>query len=411
MAPKLSALVLFLLFAVLGLTVTASPLDVRTGNSDALTLVVERATNHTGKFVGSKCKTNDECYSKNCVSGTCQRQPAGGPCFKNSNCQSRNCDLSNGTCSGKLLPDASCSADSDCVSNSCIDCFQTHAGLDCFHDAYRQDFCARYPLGHSCTGPNQCDEGLCKAGKCSKSKVGDSCTTQFQCTDDQVCTNGGCQIPAKGSLRPTEQCASDSQCISGTCSPDIQYRDNYGINTGDPYDADYSPPYSSCTYLNNGQSGCSSTDDCFTGVCDKGVCRAALDGEECDVNYRCVNVCGLDGICYTPPNNYSLPVPSPCSANSQCASHNCEYHSLTRLTLSHPRTSFPSYGESGCNRGGVGRPCASKADCYPAITCDVSQGKCADRPEGSTCKANIDCNSYNCSNGKCKQIDEYVYYG
>ncbi|KAK0560916.1 hypothetical protein OC861_006060, partial [Tilletia horrida] len=83
-------------------------------------------------YVGGKCTTNTDCYSKLCVNKVCTLQPAGGPCFENGNCVSKNCTIptgkTNGTCSatGSPYPKAACTADSQCLSGSCSDLVDVH---------------------------------------------------------------------------------------------------------------------------------------------------------------------------------------------------------------------------------------------------------------------------------------------
>ncbi|KAK0554898.1 hypothetical protein OC845_000539 [Tilletia horrida] len=132
-----------LLASIVGLA-AAQPSSVHDIDVDGSAGIFGRAT-HTGKFVGSTCKTNAECYSQYCaaVGGSttkkCQRQPAGGPCFKDANCASRNCRASANICITPSKTNGTCSADKDCVS-----------GLSC-------------------------DSGKCKA------KVGSKCTKTGDC--------------------------------------------------------------------------------------------------------------------------------------------------------------------------------------------------------------------------------------
>ncbi|KAK0538881.1 hypothetical protein OC835_001300 [Tilletia horrida] len=398
-----------IILAVFGslLLAAASPLDLDFVDDEAVDLFARATSNSTGKFVGLSCKSSDECYSKNCEDGICQRQPLGGPCFKGANCATRYCDLSDGSCrdpsrllgvcggdnescstranGGQLVcdgnfcklkdgaactrdkvclsgscgpnktcvnaglpPDARCDGDADCQSGKCVYCQETHGFTNCMGDDYFGSFCTRFPLGHTCDVTKQCDVGVCRFGKCSSSKVGDTCVDEFTCTGDQLCSpDKKCILPTTASLKPLEHCASDKQCISQSCTHRKLYRDENGIS-------DLFLEYSDeliCAYLSTGQSGCDSTSDCATDLCKSGTCEPAQVGEECDVSYRCAgsSVCGSDGICYNPPA-HSVARHSACKSDDDCVSGTtCRTGRTSRLSLDQPRRTIQTI-ETICQR-------------------------------------------------------------
>ncbi|KAK0522350.1 hypothetical protein OC835_006605 [Tilletia horrida] len=457
-----SRLVVLALLALLAsvLLVAATPLDLDLGEDEAVDLFVRATANHTGKYVGSTCTSSDECYSKNCVQGTCQRQPVGGPCFKGANCVTRNCNVQTGlcrtpsllygvcqdsqnscatkayagqlTCNGQtcklkdgatctqdkaclsgtcgqdkkcgkagLPPDADCNQDSDCQSGTCAFCYELHGLADCTNDDpyHTSSFCTRFALGHSCTATNQCDRGVCRGGTCSTSQVGDACTDQYTCTGDQVCgADKKCFVPAAGSLAPAQDCGVDDQCISKRCVTSTL--GPHTVTTG------------VCDYLKAGQGPCRSTADCSTDVCKNGTCEPAQIGEECDVNSRCAgsSLCGLDGICYQAADQ-SVGPRGPCKTDGNCKSGRCvpnPAYSTTRLTLDDPREEFQVY-ERYCTPSEAGNYCDASSDCRAGLACDQSSKTCKGLAIGAACTDRMNCESQTCIDGQCASSTARVH--
>ncbi|KAK0538882.1 hypothetical protein OC835_001301 [Tilletia horrida] len=452
-----------IILAVFGslLLAAASPLDPDFVDDEAVDLFARATGNHTGKYVGSSCRSSDECYSKNCEDGICQRQPLGGPCFKGANCATRYCDLSDGSCrdpshllgvcggdnescstranggqlvcdgnfcklkdgaactrdkvclSGSCGPDktcintglppfARCEENSDCKSGQCISCFNLRDFSDCSGDDYFAYFCDRFELGHSCSDTNQCKTGVCRHGTCSPSQIGDPCKGQYTCTNGQVCSpDNRCYIPSSSSLKSAQVCTMDDQCFSKRCTHYILPRDEDGINRAST--PSYNPDLL-CDYLQTGESPCYSTNDCATDVCKNGTCEPAQVGEQCDVNYRCAgsSVCNWDGICYDPPKN-SVSAGSPCRSDDNCLSGSCNdigYPEITRYTLGNPRSPFQAE-DTTCLPSQLGEACAATSDCVSGLTCDDSTKTCSGLALGASCTNNKVCASKTCLGGKC----------
>ncbi|CAD6908116.1 unnamed protein product [Tilletia controversa] len=364
---------LLLLASQLLTAVAASPFDL---DSRAL---VSRARG--GKYVGSSCQVDSECYSASCATGddgvtrTCQRQLPGGPCFENSNCDTRQCDLSAGICKASAVnglctnyydcdgweqgtvtcqnkkckiqdskactqsnqcasgfcnnkicrrrpqaPNSPCFVDGECLSGDCAAITASQCtnpdGSFAYCPGTTDQHCTRYALGHSCANNGECQEGFCRSGKCVASKDGDACSEQYQCTGPSVCGNGKCYTPSNATLHPNDVCDIGSQCLSGRCVTDQLQKDSYGVNTvtlKNQYPA-------RCDYLANGQTSCRSFTDCSTGLCQSGTCNLGKDGDRCQVNYQCENLCSSDGVCYTPAKSNAQGQGEPCKTDDQCLS-------------------------------------------------------------------------------------------
>ncbi|CAD6911159.1 unnamed protein product [Tilletia controversa] len=133
---------------LLGFATIASVLASAITPSDDGSSLLARAVG--GKYVGSRCQQNSDCYSDRCVPTddststykTCRRQVANGGCFKNDNFLSRNCTAGQcGSSSGGV-----CKADVDCDRSAC-----------------RNGTCVSLSLGQSCTSGDQCKTTTCSA--------------------------------------------------------------------------------------------------------------------------------------------------------------------------------------------------------------------------------------------------------
>ncbi|KAK0561732.1 hypothetical protein OC861_005675 [Tilletia horrida] len=401
------------------------------------------STNHTGAYVGSRCKQNSDCFSalclpdgsaearrsllpkqqlpipsltgiganctynadcqdgydfgygsELCINGKC-RIMTSYPCTSNSQCSTGRCFQN--TCREQPQPpNAPCQADADCISGSCLEyphCTQPDGAFDfCPTSAYIVDAnCARYPLGHSCENPGDCDVGQCKNGKCVNSTIGDPCQEPYQCTSPSLCgSNNTCVAAPSRPLYPTEECNPDdpSQCLSGTCSYDVRTKDSDGVI--DPYTGD--GDLSTCTYLPNGVSGCRDSNDCDTGICKNSTCVAGADGDRCQANGNCQNLCGLDGFCYTPTRLSHGN--EPCKTNDQCISGTC----LSNIKTSRPGVDTSNHStvvvpDSICEFSLIGHKCETNSDC---VNGGCVKGTCTYLSTGQSCTAASQCTSEFC---------------
>ncbi|CAD6886257.1 unnamed protein product [Tilletia laevis] len=438
---------LLLLASQLLTAVAASPFDL---DSRAL---VSRARG--GKYVGSSCQVDSECYSASCATGddgvtrTCQRQLPGGPCFENSNCDTRQCDLSAGICKASAVnglctnyydcdgweqgtvtcqnkkckiqdskactqsnqcasgfcnnkicrrrpqaPNSPCFVDGECLSGDCAAITASQCtnpdGSFAYCPGTTDQHCTRYALGHSCANNGECQEGFCRSGKCVASKDGDACSEQYQCTGPSVCGNGKCYTPSNATLHPNDVCDIGSQCLSGRCVTDQLQKDSYGVNTvtlKNQYPA-------RCDYLANGQTSCRSFTDCSTGLCQSGTCNLGKDGDRCQVNYQCENLCSSDGVCYTPAKSNAQGQGEPCKTDDQCLSRSClfKYDSVTRPRLG---SDFPiGVSDTSCGGSVIGQGCRVDGDCSQG---SCSNGTCSLLSVGASCEGNTQCDTGMCT--------------
>ncbi|KAK0554904.1 hypothetical protein OC845_000545 [Tilletia horrida] len=433
--------VTLLLASIVGLA-AAQPSSVHELGLDS---IFGRAT-HTGKSIGSTCKTNAECYSQNCaaVSGSttkkCQRQPAGGPCFENGNCLSQNCRTSagicitpsktNGTCSSgkdcvsglscqngkcKAKAGSKCTKTGDCVSgsscsngvcgtpllgtnsvcsngaqclsgsctvpSSCTNSDGSYAYCDPLDSYGTKSICDRSQLGGKCVNPGDCYTGQCKNGACSNSTVGDPCVEPYQCGNGQTCSGGKCAFFAPGSQYPGDNCSNDAQCKSGKCVSGY--------------------PLPTCAGFANGATGCRTYSDCASGLCKSGTCTPGADGDRCIENAQCQNVCGTDGVCYTPKSPQSAGLP--CKVGNQCLSNSCSPGgAFTRPNINGTGTTREA--DNACVASIIGGKCAVASDCRQGV---CKSGTCQGLPQGSTCSKSADCASNSCVGNKCSLGSAY----
>ncbi|KAE8204649.1 hypothetical protein A4X06_0g1332 [Tilletia controversa] len=451
----------------------ASPFEL---DNEASTALFARAVG--GKYVGSSCQVDAECYSGSCATGndgvtrTCQRQLPGGPCFDNGNCNTRQCDLSKGICKASAVnglctdyydcagweqgtvtcqdkkckvkdsksctnsnqcasglckdkicrrrpqaPNSPCFVDSECLSGDCAAVNPSQCtspdGSFTYCPGTTDQHCTRYTLGSKCANNGECAEGFCRSGKCVASKDGDVCSEQFQCTGLSVCgSNGKCYTPSSASLYPNDVCDAGSQCRSGRCVVDQQQKDPY-TNVNNVILKNQYPKR--CDYLANGQSGCRSVSDCLTGLCKSGTCKLGSDGDRCQVNYQCQNLCSNDGVCYTPTQPNAQGKNEPCKTDDQCVSGSCiaTHDVVVRPRLGTSDGSLTNVDDTACAGSAAGGACSDDADCNEG-SCS-SSGKCGLLPLNAICEQDFQCDTQTCiyadpygASGTCELAYQYT---
>ncbi|KAK0556928.1 Chitinase 4 [Tilletia horrida] len=215
-----------LAFFSLQLLVAASPLD----QEDEKSPFWDRATG-TGKYVGSTCSADSECFSGLCqlVAGTtkkvCARQPLGGPCFRGGNCETRHCDRKAGKCAPKLNPTDVCDSDLSCTSGRCISSIsnrdqygeiqgpnfkQLHGYKECDYLRVNQKGCRNYL---------DCYDSPCGAnGYCLRAQTGQRCQFSYHCALNNLCSRDGfCYVPNPKAQADGNVCNGNDQCTSGNC--------------------------------------------------------------------------------------------------------------------------------------------------------------------------------------------------
>ncbi|CAD6901961.1 unnamed protein product [Tilletia laevis] len=440
------------LLAIQVLAVAASPLA-----SNVEELSPALLTRARGKYVGSRCTTDSECFSLNCARTngtsklTCQRQPAGGKCATNVNCVSRQCDGTTRTCAlsellgkcsskgdcdtsqsdvdcvngvcllqegGRCSSDTSCASghcidhtcrtpplapyvfcdeDSDCLSKSCV--FLDPRQCRNLDGSYTG--CAYSELSYACAGyplGHSCASNVeCSVGTC-KSGVCSESQVGDQCLEQYQCTGGAL-------------CGSDNKCYrpaNGTLSPTTMCNSNATCTSGRCVDVirnkdtqgvnslfDTYVPAPVCDYLKNGQTGCKSFKDCSTGLCKDGTCEPGKEDDRCIVNYMCDAgfVCGTDGVC-SKPAPASLSFGDVCSNATQCVSGVCD--SSLRQSIGRPsfdNTQTVYHVDPTCQGSNTGGACKVQDDCYDG---QCVNGVCSLSPLGGYCQRLGDCISQQC---------------
>ncbi|KAK0554890.1 hypothetical protein OC845_000531 [Tilletia horrida] len=246
-------------------------------------------------YVGGKCTTNSNCYSKNCVNKVCQPQPVGGPCFENNNCASKSCK--SGKCTA--VPDGGkCVQTSDCI-NVCnlkgICYTPAPFSLEFPQPCARDDQCkysrCRFyntgitrdnitfgdivcsppteDQGRACTSDANCPNSACLSSKNSTTKTCQIFPLGYACTRNNACTTGVCDPKTKKCGKPStgHRCNNNAGCFSNDCDTNTCY--------GDQNSPDYDfCPYSSCNPVPY-QGACRIDQDCSVGdgfICSKGTC-------------------------------------------------------------------------------------------------------------------------------------------
>ncbi|KAK0544836.1 hypothetical protein OC846_004230 [Tilletia horrida] len=261
-------------------------------------------------------------------------------------------------------PNDICYEDKDCSSGVCnpypldpTECQRLAADgsfRDCSGLDYYGGYCKGNAIGQPCLDQSQCDKGRCApiySGSldmiCKKTAPGTACKTFHGCSGLQLCSDAGkCFLPANGSLPFGAGCLVSSQCKNNQCIKDVI-----------PHTADGLPEVSlltptaplRCNYLNPGQTGCKTYDDCNEGTqCIKGKCVQAPDGTRCVANSQCINVCHSKGYCYTPKNK--LPLYKPCKLDSQCSSGVCygRLVTITRPSIFKPNGTVSTFRDATC---------------------------------------------------------------
>ncbi|KAK0542281.1 hypothetical protein OC846_006679 [Tilletia horrida] len=345
---------------------------------------------------------------------------------------------------GTIAPNQLCDGNSDCASKSCkfestpesCDLLNSTGSVVTCPDSvlgFRSDkgYCRGFPLNHTCANQGECRNGYCskKNGTCIATYVGQACKDDLGCSNPQVCRNGKCFKPAAASLYPNESCKVGSSCKSGKCVTFFDpVTESYTAGAGYDYVEETRPV---CNYLQNGQKGCRTLDDCQDALCLDGVCKQGADGQRCLDSFQCINVCGLDGVCYTPSKLISAG--DPCKTNASCYSNDCTDGygpPISRPDFRNPGKNFSAIPDLRCfgRPSGFGGVCGNDEDCNQGVcqsgkckglplgspcpydnvcaslTCGEDTGKCAIGQAGAPCAKGSDCYSSNCKNNVCQPV-------
>ncbi|KAL9940567.1 hypothetical protein V8E36_000055 [Tilletia maclaganii] len=354
---------------------------------------VSTSSCQTNSAYGAPCETQDDCGAADTVctipdgatSGTCiyAQGPTlkiGEPCPDHSRCISGRCgcglDLS---CNQRTCQQApggqACSANSECMSNSCFIAQGTQVGT-CSHNAD----------GGVCESALDCMSARCTAGKCAGS-VGAACTDYLGCGSSARC-GGKCQAVAQ-----FDRCNRNDQCSSGFCDTSSGYTETLDMK-------EYT--------IGTCRGAIADGDTCyFSGGCESGEC--AVIGFFYDRNTigKCDRPTGASLTC----SNQAIPAGAACTVSSNCISNSCS-GTTGKCDLS-PTDGY-CYTDNDCEVGSCqvgtktckglslrGRPCKSNSQCNSNY-CNPYTNKCSlNSAVGGPCDATDDCRSGTCVNSVC----------
>lgn len=327
-----------------------------------------RAPNEEGGEVGDSCSEDSDCRSNLCLDGTCTK-----PCERPVDCKKGwTCD--------------SAEVETESGGSSSINVCQPAPGKECFSDG-------------------DCDSG----DRCVARRGSDEVTFE-------------CGAPNSGGGAVGESCSSDGDCLHNLC-----------------VDGECAPPCGSDDHC-SGSSGyiCQESEiDLGNGKTDSApVCRPERPCDRsatCKVNETCYverNRTGSAGVCRQ-PNSSSKQLGDVCSGDGQCPANLC-YDSRFRKICS-----LACQKNSDCQKPGFRceeraiadgsggtrdvdicvpappSPCSNPSDCDPDELCSVvveSDGtglesvcipKTGGVSVGNSCSDDSDCNSQLCVNGHC----------
>jgi hypothetical protein len=199
-------------------------------------------------------------------------------------------------CTDKAPDGTPCTADVQCESDRCVDlfCRSCESGADCSSDQSCGLFSCqdRLPNGNPCADNQQCQSGICNHLFCigSPQPYPAPCTTDAACQSGfcdagicaAVCPNSVCEAPDEtcystgplacqadcGACPNGTPCIANGDCASGRCAVGFcapqTFCGDFSCNGGETCSScvvDCGP----CCELTG--SGCSSGDECCSGVC------------------------------------------------------------------------------------------------------------------------------------------------
>jgi len=338
------------------------------------------------------CNTSNDCAAgSECIHGTCAPTcpsgAAGEPCSIRSRNDGRCVESTDGVVC-RLLADADCVLDSDCLDGHC-ECADNDCSARVCHTGCSA---CQYVFGGNCTNTpvgnrgEDCSEAGWQCDASQACKVDDGST----CAADDDCVSRHCEC--------VDATCSAKACSAAVC--DCRFNSD-GDNTcdGDINDSLDDASDTCGTGLTcNGSGGCHAAqgdscvteDDCESGFCADGFCcNNACEGD-CD---RC-DESGFEGACRA--------VATDCSGDcAACAAH------ATGFSCAADQGLCPAAGATLCtsctaNAGELN--CAFDAsqdmDCAATETC-VAPGSCL-TADGELCSVPGDCTSGVCNSlGRC----------
>ena len=329
----------------------------------------------SGGTTGDSCSTGADCASGICLNGTCADTcAADGDCPSGYACETQSIPLDGGGTADVdvcVQTDQPCASDEDCTAPEIctVDRSGSSTELTC------GDPVGGGELGDSCTDDSECASNLCIEGECSApcERTAD-CNdgNGFKCEPTEIDLGSG-DTETQNVCRPkaADECSSDSdcpgsdRCIAEKTATQIEFR------CGTPNS-------------NGGESGddCSADADCAQNLCVDTKCAGPCASQgDCSVagDYNCeiTDVELTNG-----SDNAEICVPPrPCANNAEC---------LVDEVCTFERTN--SGVESNCgdgNAGGgeLGEICTDDANCEANLCYDGRFGQVCSNP----CQDDADC--------------------
>lgn len=326
--------------------------------------------------IGQSCGSTADCAQGSCNQQRCSLPVAVAPC-ENRSRDANEADIDCGGASdcARCGDGAACSANSDCVSSTCVS--EHCVSVGCANgrkdpsesdvDCGGPDACNRCPESAACAVSTDCSSGSCVEGRCRvdpcTDKRKDATESDVDCGGTSQCVpcvdGAACSVPS--------DCRSgrcNGSCFGDTCDNDLRDNGETDVDCGGPNE---------CVRCALGLV-CVETPDCAAGVCQASRCREVdpcinrvRDGTETDID------CG--GPCNACPDGGA------CVIGADCTSGLCTEKACA------PR--LPSCTDGRQNGDETDVDCGGA--CAPARRCAVRKA----------CAVGADCGSFLCREQLC----------
>lgn len=372
--------------------------------------------------LGAKCKSNADCKSGACDSGTGRKPrcvPKKGAGNVGDFCQA--VEQCKGTCEdGKCAPPQpngkGCLANHECISKRCGTWAPgTRACIP-------NDGTAK--VGELCSHPNHCQNKNCVNYKCTaKAPVGAACSNNAGCGSGRCDNNEQKCIPADGTGNNGSYCTHNNHCKSKSCIAFKCASQPKNVVLGGACAANSNCKSGRCDFAsgaggqkcipndNTGHVGdyCSHNHQCKSKSCTQNKCKAPSKeklGASCGANSDC-----LSGVCDTTygssrrtciPANGTGKNKDYCTSAEQCQSGSC-VKVVPSCVL---KAGAPCATHCGPKLK-VGQGCLWNTECASGVCSTWSPGTKACVPKdgtanvGDLCSHNNHCKNKNCQNHKC----------
>jgi hypothetical protein len=331
----------------------------------------------------------------------------------------------------------SCSTNSDCASNLCVQETRTRKICHCASPA-------------DCPAATaQCQTAAClPSGYCATAITsGAACSDGNRCTTGDACQSDGSCLGTPVVCAATNECwtAGTCQAADGQCSPETYHGEGATCSAGVCHDGACCAPESQATTCDGGLCGaqtnncgqtvqcltlgggsCQADTECCSGACVGNLCQAGkvATGGTCDSNADCVTGHCCSGVCrdfktdvtncgfcnnVCSSNNMATVTCSGGACNGTCAAGyaDCDATKLTNGCETNILTDHDNCGGCGVVCSGVGETCQN-GSCF--CTANADSVTCAGKTCGSAvnnCGQTVSCGT--CGGGEtCNQSGQCV---